>query len=457
MRRLGNALHIVWVGFVVFWFLIAYGLVRLGLLIGLCWSGARRRRVVARWNGWALRTLLELLGASFIKMGQVMSTRPDLFAAETIAQLKHLQDRLPAFAFAKVRRIVEEDTGKPLADTYAEFDEAPVAAASVAQVHRARLRDGREVAVKVLRPNVRRQVERDASLLMLGAKIIALHPRLKRSDPVGHTQHFVDAIHDQTDLRIEATNYRRFHDNFASWTTVKFPEVLAPSTERVLTMEFIRGTKIDAQPDERKLPLAEVVRRCMFQMCFDDGFLHADMHPGNMLVDDPETLDAIFREARTLVITHCEDTPTIDRNLAAEKARGVPLDATRHPYIRSTEACVKSTKLAMELARRHDTRLHILHVSTGAETDLFEKKPLREKRITAETCVHFLHFDSRDYPRLGNLIKCNPAVKFPDDRDRIIAALVCASVRPARVCARPTREEPNLTARRSKSRTHLAT
>ena len=286
MRRLGNAVHIVWVGIVVFWFLVAYGLVRLGLLIGLCWSGARRRRVVARWNGWALRTLLELLGASFIKMGQVMSTRPDLFAAETIAQLKHLQDRLPAFAFAKVRRIVEEDTGKPLEDTYAEFDPQPVAAASVAQVHRARLRDGREVAVKVLRPNVRRQVERDASLLMLGAKVIALHPRLKRSDPVGHTKHFVDAIHDQTDLRIEATNYRRFHDNFASWTTVKFPEVLAPSTERILTMEFIRGTKIDAQPEARKLPLAEVVRRCMFQMCFDDGFLHADMHPGNMLVDD---------------------------------------------------------------------------------------------------------------------------------------------------------------------------
>ena len=122
MRRLGNAVHIVWVGIVVFWFLVAYGLVRLGLLIGLCWSGARRRRVVARWNGWALRTLLELLGASFIKMGQVMSTRPDLFAPETIAQRKHLQDRLPAFAFAKVRRIVEEDTGKPLEDTYAEFD-----------------------------------------------------------------------------------------------------------------------------------------------------------------------------------------------------------------------------------------------------------------------------------------------------------------------------------------------
>ncbi|MBK9035196.1 MAG: AarF/ABC1/UbiB kinase family protein [Myxococcales bacterium] len=285
MRRLGYAIHILWVGLIVFGFVLGYGLVRLGLLLGLCWSGARRRRAVARWNGWTLRRMLETLGASFIKMGQVMSTRPDLFAAETIDQLRHLQDRLPAFGFAKVKRTIEEDTGAPLADTYAEFDERPVAAASVAQVHRARLRGGREVAVKVLRPNVRRQVERDGALLMFGARIIALHPTLRRSDPVGHTREFVAAIHDQTDLRIEAENYRHFHANFATWTTVKFPEVLAPSTERVLTMEFIRGTKIDAQPAD-KLPLAEVVRRCMFQMCFDDGFLHADLHPGNMLVDE---------------------------------------------------------------------------------------------------------------------------------------------------------------------------
>ncbi len=286
MRLIGNVVHVLWVGLIVFLFLLGYGLVRLGLLLGLCWSGARRRRAVARVNAWTLRRMLETLGASFIKMGQVMSTRPDLFTAETIDQLKHLQDRLPAFGFAKVRRIVEEDTGKPLEDTYAEFDQIPVAAASVAQVHRARLKDGREVAVKVLRPNVRRQVERDGALLMFGAKIIALHPKLRKSDPVGHTRHFVEAIHDQTDLRIEAENYRRFHANFATWTTVKFPEILAPSTERVLTMEFIRGTKIDAQPEARKLPLAEVVRQSMFQMCFEDGFLHADMHPGNMLVDD---------------------------------------------------------------------------------------------------------------------------------------------------------------------------
>jgi ubiquinone biosynthesis protein len=240
---------------------------------------------VARLNGWALRRTMEVLGASFIKMGQVMSTRPDLLAPETIAQLKRLQDRLPAFGFATVKRTIEADTGQSLDALFTDFDPRPVAAASVAQVHRATLRDGREVAVKVLRPNVRRQVERDGALLRFGAKVVALHPRLRRSDPVGHIEHFIDAIRDQTDLRIEATNYQRFHENFSSWTTVKFPEVLAPVTERVLTMEFIRGTKIDAQPAERKLPLAQVVRECMFQMCFSDGFLHADMHPGNMLVD----------------------------------------------------------------------------------------------------------------------------------------------------------------------------
>ena len=286
LRWLGNAAHVVWVGLVLLTFGLFYGLGRLGLLLGLCWSGARRRRAVARWKAWNLRLLLQALGATFIKMGQVMSTRPDLLAPETIAQLKRLQDRLPAFSFAKVRAIVEADTGKPLAETYAELDERPVAAASVAQVHRARLRDGREVAVKVLRPSVRRQVERDAAMLLGGAKMIAWNKKWRLSDPVGHTRHFVDAIRDQTDLRIEATNYKRFHENFAREPGVRFPEILEPSTERVLTMEFCRGTKIDAQPPERRLPLAATVRHVMMKMCFEDGFLHADMHPGNMVVDD---------------------------------------------------------------------------------------------------------------------------------------------------------------------------
>lgn len=150
---------------------------------------------------------------------------------------------------------------------------------------------------------------------------------------------------------------------------------------------------------------------------------------GNMLVDNPDTLDAIFREAPTPIITHCEDTPTIDANMAAFQARyGDALTAEHHPDIRSREACIKSTRLALSLARKHGTRLHVLHISTADELALFTPGPLIDndgarKRITAETCVHFLRFDRADYARLGNLIKCNPAIKDASDREALIKAL----------------------------------
>ncbi|MFT3762948.1 MAG: dihydroorotase [Pseudoxanthomonas sp.] len=150
---------------------------------------------------------------------------------------------------------------------------------------------------------------------------------------------------------------------------------------------------------------------------------------GNMLVDDPDTLDGIFREAPTPIITHCEDTPTIDANLAAFKARyGDALTPEMHPDIRSREACIKSTRLAISLARKHGTRLHVLHISTADELALFTPGPLvqedgRRKRITAETCIHFLRFDRADYAALGNLIKCNPAIKDAGDREALVKAL----------------------------------
>lgn len=153
---------------------------------------------------------------------------------------------------------------------------------------------------------------------------------------------------------------------------------------------------------------------------------------GNMLVDNPETLDGIFREAPTPIITHCEDTPTIDRTMAEfkEKYCADGLTAAMHPDIRSREACIKSTRLAMELARRHGTRLHVLHISTADELALFERGPLLgadgkvRKKITAETCIHFLRFDRADYARLGNFIKCNPAIKDASDRQALVQALV---------------------------------
>ena len=150
---------------------------------------------------------------------------------------------------------------------------------------------------------------------------------------------------------------------------------------------------------------------------------------GNMLVDDPEILAAVFRDAPTPVITHCEDTPMIEAESARYKARyGDDIPAECHPDIRSREACMKSTLLAISLAKEHGTRLHVLHISTADELALFEAGPLirpdgSRKRITAETCIHFLRFDRSDYAELGHLIKCNPAIKDASDREALVRAV----------------------------------
>jgi dihydroorotase len=145
---------------------------------------------------------------------------------------------------------------------------------------------------------------------------------------------------------------------------------------------------------------------------------------GNMLVDDPATLDAIFEHAPIMVVTHCEDSPTIWRNEAAARERfGDAVPFAEHPHIRSAEACLKSSTLAVGLARRHDALLHVLHLTTEVEMALFDTAPRQQKRVTAEVCVHHLWFDESAYPELGSAIKCNPAIKRREDRAALVAAL----------------------------------
>ena len=145
---------------------------------------------------------------------------------------------------------------------------------------------------------------------------------------------------------------------------------------------------------------------------------------GNMLVEREETLEAIFREANVPVATHCEDTPTILKNEALYRDKyGNDPPMQYHSQIRSEAACYLSSSHAVELAKRYDTRLHVLHISTAKELELFSSGPLDNKHITAEACVHHLYFDDNDYEDKGSLIKCNPAIKTHSDRDALRKAL----------------------------------
>jgi dihydroorotase len=143
-----------------------------------------------------------------------------------------------------------------------------------------------------------------------------------------------------------------------------------------------------------------------------------------MLVDDPKTLEAIFAGSPVIVATHCEDTPTIVANEARfRKQYGEDVPLHCHPAIRSREACLKSSSLAIDLARRHGTRLHVLHLTTAEELDLFRAAPTREKAITAEVCAHHLFFNDADYATHGALIKCNPSIKRETDRQALLQAV----------------------------------
>lgn len=170
--------------------------------------------------------------------------------------------------------------------------------------------------------------------------------------------------------------------------------------------------------------LDEVLRTDIKNVCGIKVFMGSST--GNMLVDNPATLEQLFAQSPMLIATHCEDEATIQSNLAHYKQlMGDNIPVRLHPKIRSEEACYLSSSMAVALAKKHNTRLHILHISTEKETHLFDNKTLlKNKRITAEACVHHLWFSNKDYETKGNLIKWNPAIKTENDRDGILAAVL---------------------------------
>jgi ubiquinone biosynthesis protein len=255
----------------------------LGLLLAFRGKAARQR-----WFASRLVRLLVHLGATFVKVGQIMSTRPDLFPPHIITALTRLQDDVGRFDFVHVERTFVEDFGRTPADVFATFDVLPVASASVAQVHRATLADGREVAVKVRRPRIDQIVGFDLSVMRLVARILAIIPSIRLLAPVESVDEFGRAIRMQIDLALEADHNRRFHALFAGDPDIEFPALIPElCSSRVLTMSFIRGVKVLDAPRRMEVDgtrLAKIGFRTLLQMVFQDGFVHADMHPGNILV-----------------------------------------------------------------------------------------------------------------------------------------------------------------------------
>ena len=241
--------------------------------------------------GQRLARALTELGPTFIKFGQALSTRADLLGEQVTADLAELQDRLPPFPAKAARAVIEADFGAPLATLFASFDDVPVAAASIAQVHFAVTTDGREVAVKVLRPDVKAKFARDfETMFWMAEEVERWAPRLRRLKPIEVMATFAETVRLEMDLRLEAAAAQELAENFAGNSHVAIPAVdWQRTSERVLTLERVSGARVDDPAGERALGLepAAVVKaaaEAFFTMVFRHGFFHADMHPGNLFV-----------------------------------------------------------------------------------------------------------------------------------------------------------------------------
>lgn len=231
---------------------------------------------------------LQELGPTFIKLGQVLSTRPDVVPLSYAEAFSQLQDQVGPLPFDGIERQLSAELGPRWRGLITDFDEQPLATASIAQVHRATLQDGRRVVFKVQRPGIAAQVRADLSILhLLVGRLLAEFPEAALLDPRGILNEFERAITAELDFLAEAANMRRFATNFASNPRVKIPSVAAElSTQRVLCIEYLDGVKI-RQAREVGLDMDEVGQRYLevaYTMLFDHGFFHADLHPGNVLI-----------------------------------------------------------------------------------------------------------------------------------------------------------------------------
>ncbi len=237
------------------------------------------------------RMACEELGPTFVKLGQILSTRPDLISREFIEEFSKLQDKVPPFSFSEVKEIFQKELGKSISDVFIEFDERPVASASLSQVHKAKLPSGEYVAVKVQRPNIEEYIKSDISILLDLAKF--MDKRMINGhiyQPIEIVKEFSKSIKRELDFISEGRNIDKFRVNFKNSETVHIPKVYWQlTTSRILTMEYIVGLKVsdidnshDFQYDKKLISARGA--DMMLKQIFVDGFFHGDPHPGNIFI-----------------------------------------------------------------------------------------------------------------------------------------------------------------------------
>jgi ubiquinone biosynthesis protein len=262
-------------------------------LLGIVLSLLRLGRRFEETRGVRIRQALESLGPIFVKFGQVLSTRRDLLPEDIADELALLQDQVPPFESEVAIATIERSLAKPLSDLFEVFDEVPVASASIAQVHFGRLHTGQEVAIKVLRPGMLSIIDKDLALLRLFAQLAErLSADGRRLKPREVVAEFHNYLHDELDLVREAANATQLRRNFADSTLLQIPEILWDYCKSdVIVMEWVYGIPINRMQrlKEAGIDLKQLSREgveIFFTQVFRDGYFHADMHPGNILVSD---------------------------------------------------------------------------------------------------------------------------------------------------------------------------
>ncbi len=399
-------------------------------------------------RGRHLRELLDELGPTFVKFGQLLSMRPDILPPDIIAELRGLQDDVSPFPYAQVEEVIRLELGQPVERLFRDFDSVPLAAASIGQVHRATLPNGRDVVVKVQRPGAQRQIEGDLNLMYQASRMAKERVRaLDFIDAEGLVDEFARSIRQELDYRLEARNADTFRKNFAGHPNVRIPQVYWSYTRpRVLTLEFLDGTQLaDVEllgwTTDQRHRLAEVLAEAWMTMIFRHGFFHGDPHPANVLVFEPDRIGLVdFGQAGRLTEEDVSKATGLFIDVANENIEALPKRleelGVRYPKEREEEF----TAELRELFYRY-------YGSSLAEID--PQQVIREVfamiyRMNLRLPTRFVLLD-KAIATLGSVgIELSPDFNVFEVAKPYARSLMLGRYTPARVAARARRESINL-------------